>query len=78
MFLSSDTRPALSGDCHEGCLEGPNRSVIAKPTTKIKVIEDEEAMGETGLAYDFWRTESGRKKVPEIVKCFGERPDFLR
>jgi hypothetical protein len=49
-----------------------------KPSTKIKVIEDAEATGETAAAYDFWRQGSGRQKVPGIIKCFGARPDFLR
>jgi uncharacterized peroxidase-related enzyme len=50
----------------------------AKPPTKIKIIEDAEATGETAAAYDFWRAGSGRKQVPGIMKCFGARPDFLR
>ena len=50
----------------------------AKPATKIKIIEDAEATGETAAAYDFWRAGSGRQQVPGIIKCFGARPDFLR
>lgn len=50
----------------------------AKPPTKIKIIEDADATGETAAAYDFWRAGSGRKQVPGIMKCFGSRPDFLR
>lgn len=49
-----------------------------KPRTKIKVIEDAEATGETAAAYDAWRAASGRKQMPGILKCFGQRPDFLR
>lgn len=49
-----------------------------KPTTKIRIIEDAEATGETAAAYDFWRAGSGRQQVPGIIKCFGARPDFLR
>jgi hypothetical protein len=49
-----------------------------RPATKIKIIEDEDATGETAAAYDFWRAGSGRQKVPGIIKCFGTRPDFLR
>jgi Carboxymuconolactone decarboxylase family len=45
---------------------------------KIRIIEDEEATGETAAAYDFWRKSSGRQQVPGIIKCFGARPDFLR
>ena len=48
------------------------------PATKIRIIEDAEAAGETAAAYDFWRAGSGRQQVPGIIKCFGARPDFLR
>jgi len=50
----------------------------AKPQTKIRIIEDREATGDTAAAYDFWRSGSGRQQVPGIIKCFGSRPDFLR
>ncbi|HEX4424316.1 MAG TPA: carboxymuconolactone decarboxylase family protein [Terriglobales bacterium] len=50
----------------------------AKPATKIKIIEDDEATGDTLAAYDDWRAGSGRQQVPGIIKCFGARPDFLR
>ena len=49
-----------------------------KPSTKIRITEDNEATGETAAAYDFWRASSGRHQVPGIIKCFGARPDFLR
>jgi Carboxymuconolactone decarboxylase family len=58
--------------------EDRDSSGVTKPPTKIKVIEDEDAVGETARAYDFWRAGSGRKNVPGIIKCFGQRPDFLR
>ena len=58
--------------------EDSTSSVAATPAPKIKIIEDEEAVGETARAYDFWRAGSGRQKVPGIIKCFGVRPDFLR
>ncbi len=48
------------------------------PPTKIRIIEDAEAMGDTLAAYDYWRAGSGRQQVPGIIKCFGARPDFLR
>jgi hypothetical protein len=48
-----------------------------KPVPKIKVIEDAEATAETAAAYDVWRANSGRKQMPGILKCFGQRPDFL-
>lgn len=46
--------------------------------TKIRITEDHEAAGDTAAAYDFWRSSSGRKQVPGIIKCFAARPDFLR
>ena len=49
-----------------------------RPATKIRIIEDAEATGDTAAAYDFWRAGSGRNQVPGIIKCFGARPDFLR
>ncbi len=45
---------------------------------KIKQIQDAEATGDTAAAYDEWRAASGRKQMPGILKCFGQRPDFLR
>jgi hypothetical protein len=50
----------------------------AAPPTKIRVIEDAEATGDTLAAYEYWRSGSGRTQVPGIIKCFGARPDFLR
>jgi hypothetical protein len=57
---------------------GEDRASTAKPATKIRIIEDSEATGETAAAYDLWRAGSGRQQVPGIIKCFGARPDFLR
>ena len=48
------------------------------PRTKIRIVEDADATGDTAAAYDFWRARSGRKQVPGIIKFFGARPDFLR
>jgi hypothetical protein len=45
---------------------------------KIKLIEDAQASGETAAVYEEWRAKSGRPKMPGILKCFGQRPDFLR
>jgi len=50
----------------------------AAPPTKIRIVEDAEATGETLAAHDYWRASSGRTQVPGIIKCFGSRPDFLR
>lgn len=45
---------------------------------KIKLIQDADATGDTAVAYDEWRAQSGRELTPGILKCFGQRPDFLR
>jgi hypothetical protein len=45
---------------------------------KIKQIQDAEATDDTAVAYDEWRAKSGRTQMPGILKCFGQRPDFLR
>ena len=55
-----------------------NAPTAPRPPTKIRIIEDHEATGDTAAAYDFWRAGSGRRQVPGIIKCFGARPDFLR
>jgi hypothetical protein len=57
---------------------GAEETSTTGPATKIKIIEDADATGETAAAYDFWRAGSGRQQVPGIIKCFGARPDFLR
>ena len=69
--VTNDERRKTSG-------EGSDESHASKPATKIRIIEDGEATGETAAAYDFWRSGSGRQQVPGIIKCFGARPDFLR
>ncbi|MGA2902326.1 MAG: hypothetical protein ABSD98_00725 [Candidatus Korobacteraceae bacterium] len=57
---------------------GDDNHSVPHPKPKIRIIEDQDATGETAAAYDFWRTASGRQQVPGIIKCFGARPDFLR
>ena len=56
----------------------PNPKGDIKTATKIRIIEDDEATGDTAASYEYWRQGSGRKQVPGIIKCFGARPDFLR
>jgi hypothetical protein len=56
----------------------PATSQLPKPQTKIRIVEDGEACGDTAAAYDYWRARSGRQQMPGIIKCFGSRPDFLR
>lgn len=68
-FMSNDkhqpvVRPWVEGEPH--------------PPTKIRIVEDADATGDTLAAYDYWRAGSGRTQVPGIIKCFGARPDFLR
>ena len=54
------------------------KSLETKYATKIHITEDAEAAGDIAAAYDFWRSTSGRKQVPGIIKCFSARPDFIR
>src|ERR1017187_7374563 len=45
----------------------------APPPTKIRIIEDAAATGDTAAAYDYWRAGSGRTQVPGTNKCCGTR-----
>ena len=51
---------------------------VSQLGAKLKLIEDADATADTAAAYDEWRAKSGRTKMPGILKCFGQRPDFLR
>nr|AUN36733.1 hypothetical protein [uncultured bacterium] len=51
---------------------------VSELGSKISLIQDADATGETAKVYDEWRAKSGRSKMPGILKCFGQRPDFLR
>ena len=66
-----------SADKNEPVIRHPGEGELAPPT-KIRIIEDAEATGDTLAAYDYWRAGSGRQQVPGIIKTFGARPDFLR
>lgn len=45
----------------------------------IRWIEDEAAEGEVARIYQQWKAEHpGRDRMPEILKCFSLRPDFLQ
>ncbi|MGA8086201.1 MAG: peroxidase-related enzyme [Terracidiphilus sp.] len=46
--------------------------------TKIKLIEEKDAQGDTALAYQYFRDQTGRRDVPGILKCFGTNPAFTR
>lgn len=46
---------------------------------RIEWIEDAAATGEVAEIYTEWKREHpGRPQMPEILKCFSLRPDFLR
>jgi uncharacterized peroxidase-related enzyme len=49
-----------------------------KAATKIRLIEEDEATGDTAAAYAYFREQTGRQDVPGILKCFGTNPAFLR
>jgi hypothetical protein len=45
----------------------------------IKWIDDDEAEGEVAELYQMWKAANpGRPRMPDILKCFSLRPDFLR
>jgi hypothetical protein len=45
---------------------------------RIGWIEDGEARGALAGVYAEWkRTHPGRDRIPDILKCFSQRPDFL-
>ncbi|MGC1273529.1 MAG: peroxidase-related enzyme [Planctomycetaceae bacterium] len=47
-------------------------------TPFLRWVEDDEATGHLAKVYDEWRSENpGRTKIPDILKCFSLRPDFL-
>src|SRR5580658_3803345 len=45
---------------------------------KIPLIDETEATGETAVAYQYFRDQTGRQDVPGILKCFGTNPAFVR
>ena len=46
---------------------------------RIAWIEDEAATGEVAQIYAQWKHDHpGRPRMPGIMKCFSQRPDFLR
>ena len=45
----------------------------------IAWVDDRDATGELAELYEAWRQRNpGRHVVPEILKCFSQRPDFFR
>lgn len=45
---------------------------------RIRWVDEQEATGEAAAAYGEYMAATGRDVVPEILKCFSPRPDFLR
>ncbi|MBM80076.1 MAG: hypothetical protein CMJ78_05715 [Planctomycetaceae bacterium] len=46
---------------------------------RIAWIEDNDASGPIADVYDIWKQANpGRDGIPEILKCFSARPDFLK
>jgi uncharacterized peroxidase-related enzyme len=50
----------------------------AKSATKIRVVEEDEATGETADVYQYFRDQTGRRDVPGILKCFATSPAYAR
>ena len=47
-------------------------------TPRIAWVEDDQASGELAEIYQAWREQNpDRGDVPEILKCFSARPDFM-
>ena len=45
----------------------------------INWIDDEQAVGEVAEIYSAWKSANPeRDRMPDILKCFSLRPDFLR
>jgi hypothetical protein len=45
----------------------------------IRLHSETSATGETAAAYAEWlKANPGRTAVPDILKCFADRPDFFR
>ena len=46
---------------------------------RIGWVEDEEATGLVAEVYAAWKAANpGRPRMPDILKCFSLRPDFLK
>jgi alkylhydroperoxidase family enzyme len=45
---------------------------------RIEWIEEQAAEGVVAEVYQEYMQAAGREFVPDILKCFSQRPDFLR
>jgi hypothetical protein len=50
------------------------RSGHPAKASNIRIIEEDEAKGDTAEAYQYFRDTMGRQDVPGILKCFGNNP----
>jgi hypothetical protein len=42
-------------------------------------VEDDQAEGQIAQIYQAWKSANpGRDRMPEILKCFSQSPDFLK
>lgn len=47
-------------------------------TPFIRWVDDDEAIGKVAEIYELWKSQNpGRDRVPQILKCFSLRPDFM-
>jgi uncharacterized peroxidase-related enzyme len=46
--------------------------------TRIRIIQEDDAQGDTAAAYQYFRDTMGRQDVPGILKCFGTNPAAAR
>ncbi|MBI3911871.1 MAG: carboxymuconolactone decarboxylase family protein [Armatimonadetes bacterium] len=49
---------------------------MTKP--RIHWVNEDEAAGDLRVVYEEYMRHAGRDFVPQILKCFSARPDFLR
>jgi hypothetical protein len=48
-------------------------------TPYIQWIDEHQASGELSQIYQEWFSRNpGRREIPGILRCFSQRPDFLR
>jgi len=48
-------------------------------TPFIHWIDDDDATGQVAEVYPAWKAANPhRDRIPEILKCFSSRPDFLK
>jgi hypothetical protein len=44
----------------------------------IRWVNEADATGDAAEAYREWMERTGRAKIPGILKCMSQRPDFFR